>query len=41
MVWERLERHARATADRPIASLFEDGPRARDFSVRAGGMLFD
>ncbi len=41
MVWERLERHARATAERPIASLFEDGPRARDFSVRAGGMLFD
>ncbi len=40
MVWDALASHFASVKDRKILTLFDD-QRARDFSVRADGMLFD
>jgi glucose-6-phosphate isomerase len=40
--WNDLAKHQRATEARHILELFDaDAGRAQDFSIRAGGMLFD
>ncbi len=40
--WNDLAKHQRATEARHILDLFDtDAGRAQDFSIRAGGMLFD
>ena len=40
-LWDDLRFHHAAHADRPILSLFEGTDRARHFSIRADGLLFD
>jgi glucose-6-phosphate isomerase len=40
-LWDDLGYHHAAHADRPILALFEGSDRARHFSVRADGLLFD
>ena len=40
-LWDDLGYHHAAHADRPILSLFEGADRARHFSIRADGLLFD
>ncbi|MCB2116843.1 MAG: glucose-6-phosphate isomerase [Rhodobacteraceae bacterium] len=40
-LWDDLRFHRADTAGRPILDLFRSGERARDFSIRADGMLFD
>ena len=41
-IWNDLAKHQRATEARHILDLFGADPaRAQDFSIRAGGMLFD
>jgi glucose-6-phosphate isomerase len=41
MVWAELTAHRAAQGDLRIEALFEDAGRAGDFSLRAGGLLFD
>lgn len=41
MIWDTLKTRQSDLAARPILALFEDGTRARDFSVRLENMTFD
>ncbi len=41
MDWTRLKTAARDAAETPILQRFDDASRAGDFSVEAGGLLFD
>ena len=41
MVWKALASHFASVKERRIFTLFDDSGRAREFSVRADGMLFD
>ena len=41
MDWNRLQSAARKAAETPILSRFDRPGRAEDFSIEAGGLLFD